>query len=158
MIVEGAIEFNNLMIIYMRKFLFYLSLTVFNILAVTSISLCSEWINLGQNKFGMFLYDKTSITRPDNGMIKVDWKTIFSTDAAKAAADILPKMKGVSFVIYNDMINCLERTYKSERMRYYNKKGNLLSDSINNDPKYGIGFRPIPPETAIQRLAEIICK
>ena len=118
-----------------------------------------EWISLVENDRGSFFYDKTSISKTSDGMIIVDWKSIFSVDAAKAAGEFSPDLKGVSFVLYHNLINCRERTYESKRMQYYNKKGKLIYDSKTDESKYEpIGLRPIPPDTPIERLADIVCK
>ena len=92
-------------------------------------------------------------------MIIVDWKSVFSIAAAKEAGEFSPDLKGASFVLYHNLINCRKRTYESKRMQYYNKEGKLIYDSKTDESKYEpIGFRPIPANTAIERLADIVCK
>jgi hypothetical protein len=92
-------------------------------------------------------------------MIIVDWKSIFSADAAKEFEEFSPTLKGVSFVLYHDLINCHKRTYESKGVQYYNKEVKLIYDSKTNESKYKpIGIRPIPHDTPIERLADIVCK
>jgi hypothetical protein len=132
-------------------------LVLFFVLAVNAHS--GEWILLGENDRGSFLYDKTAISKANDRMVIVDWKSIFSIAAANEAGEFAPTLKGVSFILYRDLINCRERIYESKGVQYYNKEGKLIYDSKTNESKYKpIGFRPIPPDTPIERLADIVCK
>jgi len=144
----------------MKKISSVISLSfLFFFLVLTANAHSGEWILLGENDTGSFLYDKTSVSKTNDGLIIVDWKLILSTAAAKEAAEALPELNGVLFELYNDSINCRKRTYESKRVQYYNKKGKLIGDSKTNESKYEpIGFRAIPPDTPIERLAGIVCK
>jgi len=69
-----------------RSNFFYLSLIFYGTFILTANAHCAEWISLGENSVGHFFYDKTSISKTDNGMIIIDWTQIVSIDAAKSAA------------------------------------------------------------------------
>lgn len=74
----------------MKKKLFSLMLIIYCFLSMTSYSSCSEWINLGENYLGDFLYDKTSVKQTENGLIIVSWKTIISPNKARFAESLSP--------------------------------------------------------------------
>jgi len=120
---------------------------------------CADWRPLAENEMGEFLYDATSISSTGEGMIAVDWKTILSINAAKAAEEVTPHLKGVSFVLYHDTINCDKMVYEITTIQYYNVNGKLITSSRADESKYKpIGFRPIPPDTVIGYLADNVCK
>ena len=120
---------------------------------------CEEWIRLGSNEMGPFLYDKDSVSKDEKGMISVTQKNVFSGQTARAMEDALPGLKGVSFTISYDVIDCEKRIYEGKRILYYDKFGNIIYDTEPNKEKYRpIGFRPIPVDSSIGRVADIVCQ
>ncbi len=135
-----------------------LSLIVCCLLLSSFNAQCDEWINLGENHVGKLLYDKTSISITDNGMVAVDMKIIMSTAGSEELAFVIP-LKDISVTIYHDVINCRTRVYECKRIRYYDRKGKLLADTDTDEAKSPPpGIRAIPYDTPIERLADIVCK
>jgi len=118
-----------------------------------------EWIKIGENELAVFLYDKSSISIGEDGMALVKDKQIFSPDTSKALEDALPDLKGVSFSVNQNRIDCYKKVYEGTSVKYFDKKGQMLYDSETTKGNYRpIGFRPIPSDTPIGRIAEIVCK
>jgi hypothetical protein len=119
----------------------------------------AEWIKLGENELGVFLYDTSSISTDENGMLRVKQKQIYTRNTSKALGDAMSDIKGVSFSISHDRIDCNKKVYELERIIYFDKKGKILHDSESAKGNYrAIGFRPIPPGTPIGRITTMVCK
>jgi hypothetical protein len=118
-----------------------------------------EWRSLGENNMGQFLYDHNSIFNNESGLIVVNMKNILLPDLTESIEDALPHLKGASFMIMQDEIDCLTRIYQIRWIRYYDQNGKMIHDKELDRTKYRqIGFRPIPPDTPIERLAASVCK
>jgi len=127
-------------------------------LGLSANALCEDWLGYGSNDIGLFLYDKDSVSKDEKGMISVTQKNLFTRETARALEDALPDLKGVSFTISNDIIDCEKGIYEIKRMLYYDKHGNILHDTEPDKEKYNpIGFRPIPVDSMIGRVADIVC-
>jgi len=113
-----------------------------------------------RKQYGAFFYDHNSIFINKSGLIVVNMKNTFSPDSIESIGNTLPHLKGASFMIMQNEIDCLTGVYQMRWIRYYNKNGKMIYDSEKVDrTKYRlIGFRPIPPDTQIESLAAIVCK
>jgi len=142
----------------MRGMKFILFLIVCGLFMLTVNAQCEEWITLGENKTGQFFYDRTSISRIKSGVVAVDMTVITSTAGSKELAVGIP-LKGVSVTRFHDVIDCRSRFYECQRIRYYDRKGKLLADTETDKAESPPpGFRAIPYDTPIERLADIVCK
>lgn len=120
---------------------------------------CDDWIILEENHVGEFVYDETSISMMENGMVAVCLMVFMSTDMSHIAAEVSPDLKGSSYILLHNVIDCRERTYEITRDIYYDKKGKLLYDSEIDESEYDpMGLCPIPPNTPIQKLADTVCR
>jgi hypothetical protein len=141
-----------------RGDLFCLSLIFYSLFILTVTAQCEEWITLGENHVGKFLYDKNSISITENGVVAMDMKVIMSTAGSEDLA-VKTHLKGVSVTLYHDEINCRTRVYECKRIRYYDRKGKLLVDTDTDETADSpTGIRTIPYDTPIERLADIVCE
>ena len=142
----------------MKKNILILIFLLYIYLGLSANARCEDWIGYGSNDVGLFLYDKDSLSKDEKGMISVTQKNLFTRETARAMEDALPDLKGVSFMISYDMIDCQKGIYEIKRILYYDKHGNILHDTEPDKKKYNpIGFRPIPVGSMIGRVAEIVC-
>jgi hypothetical protein len=137
----------------------YIIFLLFICLGLSANARCEDWIGYGSHHVGLFLYDKDSVSKDEKGMISVTQKNLLTSETARAMQDALPDLKGVSFMISYDTIDCERRIYECKRTLYYDKLGNIIYDTEPNKEKYRtIGFRPIPVDSPVGRVADIVCK
>ena len=115
-----------------------------------------DWQKLGENAVGIHLYDRSSIKPVKPGVVKVWSKIIYSQRAAEQAAKAIPDAAGLYQQVSLDVIDCKDNQYIMSRAIFYDKHGKVLRDT--GEDKKGLGYRPIPEDTPIERLAEAVCK
>lgn len=114
-----------------------------------------NWQKLGENAVGIHLYDRSSIKSVKPGVVKVWPKLIYSQRAAEQAAKVTPDAARIHQQVDLDVIDCKNNDYLVSRIIFYDKDGKVLHDTGGDK---GLGYRPIPENTPIERLAEAVCK
>lgn len=117
-----------------------------------------EWVKVGENDTGVLFYDKGSIKRDGKGEVTVRTKHVFSPDMCVSLASALPELKMASHYASLEKVNCRKWEYNQVEILFKDPHGRVLNNP--NKAKGNarpIGYRPIPPDTFIERLAREVC-
>jgi len=126
-------------------------------LAATHPGVAADWVELGETTWGMVCFDRSSIKRV-GPLVCVSSKQIFRPEAAAALGKTLPHLAGVAYSVSQDVIDCGKGHYEQMTIVFYGGDHRVLHDTANDRGKYrDIGPRPIPPDTPIGWLAEVVC-
>jgi len=118
-----------------------------------------DWTLLDQNESGKHYYDRESIRKNNQDHILVRMLEFPDPEIIRAAEELLPYIKGFSHMINEIEIDCQRRVYLLKRACYLNKEARLIYDSRDKEAKFKpIVFRPIPRDTVIDKLSQIVCQ
>ena len=117
-----------------------------------------EWVRVGENDTGVMFYDKGSIKRDRRGEVTVRAKHVFSPDMCVSLASALPELKMASHYASLEKVNCRKWQYSQVEIFFRDPQGRVLNNPDSAKGNTGLtGYRPIPPNTFIERLALEVC-
>ncbi len=124
-----------------------------------SKSKSEEWVELGENFTGVLLYDKGSVRRYGNGEVTVRTKHIFSPEMCRTLAESSEGLVRASHYASLDKINCRKWEYEQVKIVFKDFYGKKIDWPGSKKDRPGqADYRPIPPNTLIGRLAEVVCE
>lgn len=108
----------------------------------------TNWVYITESTRGDILYvDKDSIEY--NG----DIVSYTSKILLKDPSDRLKK-KGTSYIIFNERMNCVNKTKITDHIWFYNSKGEVqIGDDLSE-----YGFEPFPADSLLDGIHEILCE
>ncbi len=116
-----------------------------------------EWVEVGENRTGTLVYDRLSVVHEGKGIISVKTRHILSTEMMVVMAESLPGSPRATHYQSREKIDCRKWEYNQVEIVFRDANFNDVSTGDKNKKRGGFGFRPIPPNTFIERLASEVC-
>ncbi len=135
----------------------------------------ANWLSIGMTKTGDIYYDKNSIKKVKNNIIRVETKKLLNedrkTESFSSLKDIDKAAKNPGSIIYMSVLNEIDCVNKKVKPVYsntkYNNWGNYAPNSVtkyndwdnitpNSVIKYDQWY-DIPPNSVAEKLKNIVC-
>lgn len=129
-------------------------LTGLFLLTHISLSFSAEWVYIIRTDDFSCHYDKASIKRMPDNIVRVWWKVIFYTEKEITRKEFGDRYKDLEHSLSLIQINCNEKKHSILETIYYDSKGSIIYTIGNSSGKESF----IPPETIGDILYEIVCK
>ena len=116
-----------------------------------------EWVEVGENETGTMVYDRASVGRERRGMVSVRIRHILSPEMMAVIAGSLPGAPRPTHYESLDRIDCRKWEYSQANLVFRDANFKAVNAGGKYKKSDGFGFRPIPPNTFVERLASEVC-
>jgi len=129
----------------MRNFI--ASLVLAALVNISSPVLAVDWVNVGESEKGDQIFVDRDINKIDNNLYKFKYKILL-----KNPPETL-KQRDASYIVLESMLNCPDKTFKTEHVYLFNHKQESIFDKNTNDSN----FKPIENNTTIDFVYSQVC-
>lgn len=140
-----------------RRTLISILLALGVLLATPALAAAAEWVLLDENQGSNFFFDKSGVTKPKPGVLRVKTRVVYTEEGKDEALKTLASPKGMESLHESRYVYDLDCTGEESRLLevvHLDRKGTVLKTS---DLSGYTDWESIPSEARLALVEDIVC-
>jgi hypothetical protein len=138
----------------MKRYFSYL--LIIGTFFICTVAEGADWILLGKSNIGTSYYDRASIQKISESIIRVSVKYAYSSEGIKEFVEAFPnvdKSEKISYTLYSYDINCSSANFRLTKAVTYNSAGEVIKGTEFNETEQ-LTPEHINPNSMIEKLSD----